>query len=55
MNQGVREEAVIVVPRVGEALFFLHEWWHEGRALELGRKYVLLSDVYYHFQNNQFG
>jgi predicted 2-oxoglutarate/Fe(II)-dependent dioxygenase YbiX len=46
---GDRQEEAIVVPRVGDALFFLHEWWHEGRMLEAGRKYVLRSDVFYRF------
>ena len=45
----VRPEIAIVIPRMGDALFFLHEWWHEGRALEAGRKYVLRSDVFYQF------
>ncbi len=44
---GVRREDAVVVPRAGDALFFRHEWWHEGRALEAGRKYVLRSDVFY--------
>jgi predicted 2-oxoglutarate/Fe(II)-dependent dioxygenase YbiX len=46
---GVRAEEAIVVPRAGDVLFFLHEWWHEGRALTAGRKYVLRSDVFYRF------
>jgi predicted 2-oxoglutarate/Fe(II)-dependent dioxygenase YbiX len=49
MVEGVRPEEVVVVPRAGDALFFLHEWWHEGRELLAGRKYVLRSDVYYRF------
>jgi predicted 2-oxoglutarate/Fe(II)-dependent dioxygenase YbiX len=47
--EGVRAEEAIVVPQVGDALFFQHEWWHEGRALITGRKYVLRSDVFYRF------
>ena len=47
---GVRQEEVVVVPRTGEALFFQHEWWHEGRELTSGRKYVLRSDVFYRFE-----
>jgi hypothetical protein len=49
MIDGVRSEDVVVVPRAGDALFFLHEWWHEGRELTAGRKYVLRSDVFYRF------
>lgn len=49
MVQGVRGKDVVVEPRAGDALFFLHEWWHEGRVLEAGRKYVLRSDVFYRF------
>ena len=46
---GVGAEETIVIPRTGDALFFLHSWWHEGRALTAGRKYVLRSDVFYQF------
>lgn len=49
MVDGVRSEDAVVVPQVGDALFFLHEWWHEGRELVTGRKYVLRSDVFYRF------
>ncbi len=49
MTNGVRSEEVVVVPRACDALFFLHEWWHEGRELIAGRKYVLRSDVFYRF------
>ncbi|HEX4608064.1 MAG TPA: 2OG-Fe(II) oxygenase, partial [Urbifossiella sp.] len=49
MVEGVRREEVVVVPRAGDALLFLHEWWHEGRELTAGRKYVLRSDVFYRF------
>ncbi|WP_254509451.1 2OG-Fe(II) oxygenase [Anatilimnocola floriformis] len=44
---GDRPEIVRVVPRKGSALFFRHEWWHEGRQLASGRKYVLRSDVFF--------
>lgn len=49
MVEGVRAEVVRVTPQIGSSLFFLHEWWHEGRLLEAGRKYVLRSDVFYEF------
>ena len=48
-TDGVRTEDVVVVPQAGDTLFFLHERWHEGRALVAGRKYVLRSDVFYRF------
>jgi hypothetical protein len=38
-----------VSPVAGTGLFFLHDWWHEGRLLESGRKYVLRTDVFYRF------
>ncbi|MES2788988.1 MAG: 2OG-Fe(II) oxygenase [Planctomycetota bacterium] len=47
----VRHEAATVVPRTGDALFFQHEWWHEGRGVKTGRKYVLRSDVFYCFDD----
>jgi predicted 2-oxoglutarate/Fe(II)-dependent dioxygenase YbiX len=53
MVDGVRSEDVIVVPHAGDALFFLHEWWHEGRELVAGRKYVLRSDVFYRFPDTR--
>ncbi len=46
---GLRREEMAVSPRTGAALFFLHERWHEGRAPEAGRKYVLRSDVFYRY------
>ena len=48
---GVRAEEAVVVPQAGDALFFLHERWHEGRELTVGRKYVLRSDVFFRFPN----
>jgi predicted 2-oxoglutarate/Fe(II)-dependent dioxygenase YbiX len=53
MVGGVRSEDVVVVPQAGDALFFLHEWWHEGRELVSGRKYVLRSDVFYRFSEER--
>jgi hypothetical protein len=36
-----------VTPRMGPALVFIHDTWHEGAAVEQGVKYVLRSDVLY--------
>ncbi|MFK3651073.1 prolyl hydroxylase family protein [Lysobacter enzymogenes] len=36
-----------VEPRVGDALLFVHDTWHEGSAVEQGVKYALRSDVMY--------
>ncbi|MBY0229514.1 MAG: 2OG-Fe(II) oxygenase [Gemmataceae bacterium] len=50
---GIRQEVCAVTPTEGQALFFLHEWLHEGRPLTEGRKYVLRSDVFYRFASLQ--
>jgi predicted 2-oxoglutarate/Fe(II)-dependent dioxygenase YbiX len=50
---GVHPQEAVVVPRAGEALLFLHDWWHEGRELQSGRKYVLRSDVFYRFADTR--
>jgi predicted 2-oxoglutarate/Fe(II)-dependent dioxygenase YbiX len=36
-----------VQPKVGMALVFKHELWHEGAPVTAGRKYVLRTDVLY--------
>jgi predicted 2-oxoglutarate/Fe(II)-dependent dioxygenase YbiX len=46
---GLRQVVTSVRPATGTALFFAHEWWHEGAPVTSGRKYVLRSDVF--FQN----
>jgi predicted 2-oxoglutarate/Fe(II)-dependent dioxygenase YbiX len=38
---------IAVRPSLGGVLLFSHQTWHEGRAVEEGRKYVLRSDVLY--------
>jgi hypothetical protein len=48
---GKRPVVASVTPTEGTALFFLHEWLHEGRPLVSGRKYVLRSDVFYRFDD----
>ncbi len=50
--EGKRFEEAIVTPVTGDALFFRHDWWHEGRPLREGRNYVLRSDVFYLFSNS---
>lgn len=37
----------VVQPATGPALLFVHDTWHEGRAVTEGTKYVLRSDVLY--------
>lgn len=46
---GARPEVAAVTPQTGSALFFRHDWWHEGRAVTAGRKYVLRTDVFFQF------
>jgi hypothetical protein len=48
---GIHPIAALVAPVGGTALFFAHEWLHEGRPLEAGRKYVLRTDVFYRFDD----
>jgi hypothetical protein len=47
--EGDRPVVAEVHPRTGMGLVFLHEWWHEGKAVLSGRKYVLRTDVFYRF------
>lgn len=42
-----------VAPKQGDALFFIHDTWHEGAAVESGVKYVLRSDVLYRSPQSQ--
>lgn len=44
---GLRRVVASVEPVAGMALFFAHEWWHEGARVISGRKYVLRTDVMY--------
>ena len=44
---GLRQVVASVRPVTGTALFFAHEWWHEGAPVTAGRKYVLRSDVFF--------
>jgi 2-oxoglutarate-Fe(II)-dependent oxygenase superfamily protein len=37
----------VITPKRGMALFFLHELLHEGRAVTVGTKYVMRTDVMY--------
>ncbi len=41
-----------VIPKMGSALLFIHDTWHEGAAVTEGVKYVLRSDVLYHPKAN---
>lgn len=42
-----KSEAHVITPEVGMAFVFPHSFWHEGRRLEHGMKYVLRFDVMY--------
>jgi predicted 2-oxoglutarate/Fe(II)-dependent dioxygenase YbiX len=44
---GLRQVVASVRPVTGTALFFAHEWWHEGAPVTAGRKYVLRSDIFF--------
>jgi predicted 2-oxoglutarate/Fe(II)-dependent dioxygenase YbiX len=44
---GLRPVVRTITPGTGDALFFDHHWWHEGRSLTEGRKYVLRTDILY--------
>lgn len=47
-----RQVELTVVPCPGEALIFLHEWWHEGQILLEGRQHVLRTDVPYRISDS---
>ena len=42
---GLRRTIASIAPATGMGLIFAHEWWHEGSAVEAGRKYVLRTDI----------
>ena len=44
---------VSIVPKIGMALFFIHEIKHEGAPVIQGRKYVLRSDVMYTYATQE--
>ena len=35
------------VPKIGMALVFVHELYHEGSLLKAGRKYAVRTDIMY--------
>jgi predicted 2-oxoglutarate/Fe(II)-dependent dioxygenase YbiX len=45
---------VIVEPRAGMALMFLHHLRHEGATVESGHKYVLRTDIMYEKPSEQY-
>jgi len=47
-----RFKDVVIQPKKGMALFFIHEQKHESIPITEGVKYVLRSDVMYKIQNN---
>ncbi len=38
---------IIIIPKTGTALCFIHEQKHEGVSVKKGEKYVLRSDIMY--------
>lgn len=42
-----RDNWITVAPRAGDVLLFAHDFWHEGRPVASGEKYVLRTDLFY--------
>jgi len=42
-----RDNWITVSPRAGDVLLFAHDFWHEGRPVNSGEKYVLRTDLFY--------
>ena len=42
-----RDNWITFAPRAGDVLLFQHDFWHEGRPVTAGEKYVLRSDLFY--------
>ncbi|WP_407305451.1 prolyl hydroxylase family protein [Acinetobacter sp.] len=36
-----------IVPKAGDVLMFEHNFWHEGKPVNSGEKYVLRTDLFY--------
>lgn len=44
---GAPEAFIEIQPRTGDILVFQHEFWHEGRPVTEGEKFVLRTDLFY--------
>lgn len=44
---------IIIEPKKGSLLIFLHSILHQGNEIKSGVKYVLRTDIMYRFENNQ--
>jgi prolyl 4-hydroxylase len=42
-----RDNWITISPRAGDVLLFQHDFWHEGRPVNSGEKYVLRTDLFY--------
>lgn len=42
-----RDNWITISPKAGDVLMFQHDFWHEGRPVNSGEKYVLRTDLFY--------
>lgn len=42
-----KDNWIEIAPRAGDVLLFQHDFWHEGRPVASGEKYVLRTDLFY--------
>jgi prolyl 4-hydroxylase len=44
---GQPDKFIEIQPHIGDVLMFQHEFWHEGRPVTSGLKFVLRTDLFY--------
>lgn len=42
-----KDDWIYIEPRAGDVLLFEHAFWHEGRPVKSGEKFVLRTDLFY--------
>lgn len=50
-----KDDWIRVAPRAGDVLMFHHDFWHEGRPVASGEKYVLRTDLFYRVARSEDG
>lgn len=42
-----KENHIVINPKAGDVLLFEHQFWHEGKSVKTGEKFVLRTDLFF--------